>query len=445
MTSEHTETVNSSASSCDYDVLIAGGGMVGASLAAILAAGVPSLRIAIVERFPGNEKTRNEKAGNKQLGNTEFGSQKSAESLWQPSFDARATALSSGSVAIFERIGLWPKISQHACAITAVHVSQRSHWGSTLMQAREHAMPALGYVVENAWLGRSLLAHLQTFPNITIISPAQVIAVKPAASDAIVDIEADGVLKSLRVQLCVIADGADSTLAKRLGMSSEITDYAQTAIIATIATQKPHDGVAYERFTDTTPLAMLPLDNGPGGEHRSALVLTLPDEEFPTWRDADDVEFLRLLQQRFGQRLGRLLKVGSRSIYPLRLACANEQVRSHIVVLGNAAHSLHPVAGQGFNLALRDADALAKALSDALRIGKSGGELSVLLAYAGHQQRDQQRTILFSDGLPKLFAKPQLQLLAGRVLGLVGLDLALPVQREFVRFAAGLAGREARP
>jgi len=424
----------------DYDVLIAGGGMVGASLAAILAAGVPSLRIAIVEQFPGNKKP-----GNKAAGNKEPSEKKSAEPVWQPSFDARATALSSGSVAIFQRIGLWPKISPYACAITAVHVSQRSHWGSTLMQAHEHALQALGYVVENAWLGRNLLAHLQTSPNITIISPAQVVAVKPAAHDAIVDIETDGELKSLRVQLCVIADGADSALAKRLGMTSEIAAYAQTAIIATIATQKLHNGIAYERFTDTTPLAMLPLDDAPGGQHRSALVLTLPDEELPMWRDADDVKFLRLLQQRFGQRLGRFLKVGSRSIYPLRLACVNEQVRSHIVVLGNAAHSLHPVAGQGFNLALRDADALTEALGGARQAGKSCGELSVLLAYAERQQRDQQRTILFSDGLPKLFAKPQLQLLAGRVLGLVGLDLALPVQREFVRFAAGLAGREARP
>lgn len=410
----------------DYDVLIAGGGMVGASLAAILAAGIPALRVAIVERFPANK----EAAG---------------ESPWQPSFDARATALSSGSVAIFERIGVWPQIARHACAITSVHVSQRRHWGSTLMQAREHALPALGYVVENAWLGRSLLGRLRSLPNVCIISPAQVAAIRPAEHDAVVDIDIGEQRKSLRVQLCVIADGADSALAKRLGMTSQITEYAQTAIIATIATQKPHGGIAYERFTATSPLAMLPLPDAPGGEHRSALVLTLPDDELPVWRDASDVDFVRLLQQRFGQRLGRLLKVGSRSIYPLRLTCANEQARAHLIVLGNAAHSLHPVAGQGFNLALRDADALTEVVSGALRSGKSCGDLGVLLSYSERQQRDQKRTILFSDGLPKLFAQPQLQMVAGRVLGLVGLDLMMPAQRAFVRFAAGLAGREARP
>jgi 2-octaprenyl-6-methoxyphenol hydroxylase/2-octaprenylphenol hydroxylase len=409
------------AAQTDYDVLIAGGGMVGASLAAILAAGIPSLRVAIVERFPAGE------------------------SPWQPSFDARATALSSGSVSIFERIGVWSQIAQHACAITAVHVSQRGHWGSTLMQAHEHGMPALGYVVENAWLGRSLLARLRALSNVTIISPAQVAAIKPAGYDAVVDIDTGEERKSLRVQLCVIADGADSALAKRLGMTSEISEYAQTAIIATVATQKPHAGIAYERFTDTSPLAMLPLEDAPGGEHRSALVLTLRDDELPAWRDAGDAEFLRLLQQRFGQRLGRLVKIGSRSIYPLRLTCVSEQARAHIIVLGNAAHSLHPVAGQGFNLALRDADALTEVVSGALRGGKSCGDLALLLSYVERQQRDQQRTILFSDGLPKLFAQPQLQMIAGRVLGLVGLDLVMPAQRAFVRFAAGLAEREARP
>lgn len=409
------------AAQTDYDVLIAGGGMVGASLAAILAAGIPALRVAIVERFPAGE------------------------SPWQPSFDARATALSSGSVAIFERIGVWSQIAQHACAITSVHVSQRGHWGSTLMQAHEHALPALGYVVENAWLGRSLLARLRSMPNVSIISPAQVTAIWPTEQDAVVDIDIGEERKSLRVQLCVIADGADSALAKRLGMTSEITEYTQTAIIATIATQKPHGGIAYERFTDTSPLAMLPLPDAPGGEHRSALVLTLPDDELPAWRDAGDADFVRLLQQRFGQRLGRLLKVGSRSIYPLRLTCANEQARAHIIVLGNAAHSLHPVAGQGFNLALRDADALTEAISGALRSDKSCGDLALLLSYIERQQRDQKRTILFSDGLPKLFAQPQLQMIAGRVLGLVGLDLVMPAQRAFVRFAAGLAERESRP
>jgi len=405
----------------DFDILIAGGGMVGAGLAALLAGARPAARIGIVERFPAGE------------------------SPWQPSFDTRATALSSGSVAIFQRIGLWPRLREQACAISSVHVSQRGHWGSTTLHAHEHGMDALGYVVENAWLGRCLLAYLRGCANVSILSPAQVQTLKSGEACAQVAIERDGKSEILTAQLCVIADGADSALSRALGITSRAVQYQQTAIIATVATQRPHNGVAYERFTDTTPLAMLPLNDAVGGEHRSALVLTLPDEDIAEWRDASDDQFLKLLQQRFGQRLGKLLKVGSRTSYPLRLTQSDEQARANIVVLGNAAHSLHPVAGQGFNLALRDADALTEILSGAIAAGKSCGDAGVLASYQQRQQQDQQRTILFSDGLPKLFALPQLPMIAGRVAGLVGLDLLMPAQKAFVRFAAGLGGREARP
>ena len=156
----------------DFDVMIAGGGMVGASLAVMFAASAPALKIAIVERFPADQSSEGEIA-------------------WQPSFDARATALSSGSEAIFRRMGIWQQIAQNACAISTVHVSQRGHWGSVSLQAHEHGVQALGYIVENAWLGRVLLAHLRALPAVSIISPAKVAAIVPANANAGAD--ADGV------------------------------------------------------------------------------------------------------------------------------------------------------------------------------------------------------------------------------------------------------------
>mgnify|MGYP000002835437 FL=1 len=409
----------------DYDVLIAGGGMVGASLALSLHKHSPGqLKIAVVESFPLPP-----------LSDT--------GPSYRPSFDARSTALSYGSRQIFENLELWSTLESHVADILNIQVSDRGHFGSALMHCGELEWPALGYVIENAWLGNVLLNHLRRHTNVQFISPASVEAVTPMAAKVQLDLQAEGGETSCSASLLVIADGADSGLCQRLGIHRRVDEYAQTAVIANIATELPHGGTAYERFTAEGPIAMLPLLPDEQGQSRSALVWTFPEDDADAAMNWTDEDFLARLQQQFGHRLGRLLKVGQRVAFPLRLSFAEEQVRRNIVVMGNAAHSLHPVAGQGFNLALRDADALAQRVAAAVAQGLSAGELSVLQGYLRSQHTDQQVTTLFSDRLTKLFSNRQPVLSLARNMGLVMLDASKPIKSRFTARAAGvIKGRD---
>ncbi len=216
--------------------------------------------------------------------------------------------------------------------------------------------------------------------------------------------------------------------------------YGQHALVANVSFSKSHGNCAYERFTDEGPLALLPLLAGPAGEERSALVWTLPPQRAETLQAAGDEEFTAALQDRFGYRLGRIEQVGERSIYPLSLVQSTEQVRRNVVVMGNAAHALHPVAGQGFNLALRDVVELSRVLAAAVADKQSPGDLSVLEQYQLRQRADQEKTITFSDQVPALFMHADPAIGLGRDLALAGMDVLPVLKREFVRHAAGMAG-----
>lgn len=409
----------------DVDVLIAGGGMVGASLALSLhhhSGG--RLRVAVVESFPLPPLS-------------DSGPQ------YRPSFDARSTALSFGSRQILEELGLWQTLEGHVADISRIQVSDRGHFASVLMRAEELGWPALGYVIENAWLGNVLLNTLRRHTSVEFISPARVAEVELRAGGVTVGLEAGGEQQCCKASLLVVADGAESGLCERLGIHRRVDEYAQTAIIANIATEGAHGGLAFERFTAEGPLAMLPLPSDEQGLSRSALVWTFPQGEAEAAMAWSDEVFLARLQDQFGQRLGRLLKVGQRVAFPLRLSFAEEQVRRNIVVMGNAAHSLHPVAGQGFNLALRDADALARQLASAQCSGCSPGDLAVLQGYLRSQRIDQQLTTLFSDRLTKLFSNRQPVLSLARNMGLLMLDTSAPLKSRFTARAAGvIKGRD---
>jgi ubiquinone biosynthesis UbiH/UbiF/VisC/COQ6 family hydroxylase len=223
-----------------------------------------------------------------------------------------------------------------------------------------------------------------------------------------------------------------------LGIHIESTDYAHTAIIANITTSEPHHGKAYERFTDNGPMALLPMLSIEKNQYRSALIWTMPHAEAVELMSVSDDVFLQKLQMRFGYRQGQFTAVGQRHAYPLMLSVATEQVRQHIAVLGNAAHSLHPVAGQGFNLALRDVNALCKVLNEAYELSLSIGELEQLQKYFSAQKNDQQLTTLFSDVLPQLFSRPQRVIKMGRGFGLVSLEVLPHLKSSFVRFATGM-------
>jgi 2-octaprenyl-6-methoxyphenol hydroxylase len=386
---------------------IVGGGLVGASLALALQKGAKQRgwSIELIEPFePGNE--------------------------YQPSYDARSTALSYGTRLIYQRLGVWDQIAERAEPIFDIHVSDRGRAGATRLNADSQRVPALGYVVENAWIGHCLWQALDD-QVVTRHCPAEVERMQPQAGGYRLTLT-DGL--SLDCELAILADGGRSALREQLGIAVRRTPYDQSALIANVTPGTPHGGQAFERFTDEGPMALLPLQ-----DNRCALVWTRPDKDAARLATLPESEFLSELQQAFGYRLGGFQQVGARHLYPLVLIEAEEQVRSGLVVLGNAAHSLHPIAGQGYNLSLRDTEALAAALlSSSARLG----DLSVLQNYHRQQRADQRLTVGFSDRLTQLFGDSARLSVAGRNLGLLGLDLLPSAKTWFARQAMGLGVRE---
>jgi 2-octaprenyl-6-methoxyphenol hydroxylase len=403
----------------NYDVVIAGGGMVGASLALQLSHySAAKLSVLVVERFPLSSKS---------------------DALhYSPSFDARSTALSYSSRLILEGLGIWSMLSRHIADISTIHVSERGSFGSTTMDNQSVGWPALGHVVENAWLGQVLMAALQKQSNVEFMAPAKVAEIEPRLGKVDLLIEQANKQQAVTAQLAIIADGANSVLSQKLGIQTQITDYRQTALIANVSFNEPHRGCAYERFTHQGPMALLPLTDDELGQPRSALVWSLPHDEADHLLACDEAEFLSVLQQRFGHRQGQFCRVGERFCYPLQRQESVEQVRSGVVVMGNAAHSIHPVAGQGFNLALRDCARLSRLLVEANQNNQPLGDLKLLQEYYQYQHSDQRKTIGFSDRLPVLFSQQQLPMSILRSMGLGLLDIAPTVKSQFIYQAAGL-------
>lgn len=390
------------------DLAIIGGGLVGASLALALQgeARKRGWRIALIEPFAPGEG-------------------------YQPSYDARSTALSYGSRLIYEGLGLWPALAEQATAIRQIHVSDRGRFAAARLSAEEEGVPALGYVVENAWLGHCLWQALDA-EVIQWRCPAQVERMEALPDGYRLTLDDETLIDC---SLAVLADGGRSSLREQLGIAVQQRPYDQTALIANITPARAHDGEAFERFTDSGPLALLPLS-----DNRCALVWTHPSRDAARLLKLDERAFLAELQAAFGYRLGALRQVGARVPYPLVLVEAAEQVRANLVVLGNAAHSLHPIAGQGFNLSLRDVRALADTV---LASSAPLGDLATLQRYASAQAGDQAFTVGFSDQVTRLFSTDQPLLAAGRNLGLLGLELLPPAKRWFARQAMGMGTRGA--
>ena len=363
---------------------------------------------------------------------------------YSPSFDARSTALSWSSRKIFQVIDIWSQLERQAAAIRQIHVSDRGHIGQTRIDAQEAGVEALGYVVENSCLG-SVLLHRAADSDIRLCGSTKVTDIKPLAESMQLTIEnqqqdaATGT--QINSKLLIIADGAGSASAQKLGIQQHSKPYGHSALIANISLQDSHRGIAYERFTDQGPMAMLPLTNF-DKRPRAALVWTQPTELTERLMDADKSSFLNALQHRFGFRMGQLIGLGDRVSYPLALTTTEEQVRRRLVVIGNAAHSLHPVAGQGFNLSLRDIAALAETLANCPEDGDIGA-LENLQQYATQQAADQRRTIMLSDSLPKLFGLSSSAVALGRNSGLLLMDMIPPLRNNFARLGMGLGSPQA--
>lgn len=410
-----------------YDVLIIGGGLVGASLLCALESAINQhgLRVAMVETHAIDEAVDTST-------NALSGSPPSSP----PSYDARASALSYGTRLIYDELGLWPDLDPFATAILDIQVSDRGHFGSTRLNHQQESVPALGYVVENYRLGEVLLKRLKSYRDqgrVEVLSPAQVQSLQPLPdSEMKVVIRQGEEFVEKVASLVVLADGGRSRLMEKLGISRKHYDYEQYALVANVSLDKPHNGVAYERFAGRGPMALLPLC-----ADRSALVWTVPTDEINDRMSMDDETFLSTLQEKFGYRAGRFTKVGMRESYPLALSVAREQVRPGLVVLGNAAHSMHPVAGQGYNLAIRDTMALAGNITESLRQAIAPGSLSRLLQYVEEQKSDQKMTLDFCDGLVKLFSRQELPVVLARNLGLSCLDMSRELKGRFARKAMG--------
>jgi 2-polyprenyl-6-methoxyphenol 4-hydroxylase len=397
-----------------FDITIVGGGMVGLSLALLLAA-QRRWKILVLESQSVTGETVPE---------------------YSASFDARSTALSWSSCCIFQQLGIWQKIEQHAQAISSIHVSDRGHFGMTRLEAEEAGVDALGYVVENSWLGAVLMQQVAE-ADVCLQGNTAISAITPKAESMQLEIDVNGQLQQINSQLLIVADGADSTCAKMLGINQHRKAYDHSAIIANICLDQAHNKVAYERFTDQGPMALLPLTDFKNS-HRCALVWTQPSEQATQLMAADDGAFLEALQTGFGHRLGSFKQVGERVSYPLALTTSEEQVRSRLVVAGNAAHSLHPVAGQGFNLSLRDIDCLARCLKDQPNKADIGA-LEPLLDYQRQRDKDQRNTLMFTDNLSKLFGLTSPAIALGRNSGLLMMDLVPTLRNQFAHFGMGTA------
>ncbi|GGC62729.1 2-octaprenyl-6-methoxyphenyl hydroxylase [Marinobacter halophilus] len=405
----------------DTDLIIAGGGLAGATLALALARVVPELRVTVVESFPLSPEALPED--------------------YQPSYDARSTALAWGSRLIFEELGLWSALSEHATPIHHIHVSDRGRFGATRLNAQDHGQSALGYVADNRWMGLCLMRALLA-TEVSWQAPAEVVGMTNTPSGVSVRIRKDGEEHSLTGQCLVVADGGRSSLREQLGFVTRSEDYGQHALIANVSTAEPHRFTAFERFTEAGPMALLPHGSPARAENQSALVWTLTDSALEQVLALSDEDKCRKLQERFGWRLGRFTRIGECHHYPLKLITVDEAVRPGVALVGNAAHALHPVAGQGFNLALRGLITLVEQFRRAVTEGIALGDLAILGEYQRLHRQDWQQTVQFSDSLIRIFGQSLPPLALARDTGLVGLDLVPGAKRWFARKAMGTGGRK---
>jgi 2-octaprenyl-6-methoxyphenol hydroxylase len=400
----------------DYDVVIVGGGMVGASLA--LALIHTPLRILVIEAF-------------------------APESGDQPSFDERTTALGNGSRQVFEALGVWERLAPAAAPIRRIHVSDAGHFGFARLDAGEFGQAAMGYVVPNRVIGRELWGALRRAARIDVRMPARVTRVAPAADVAAVEFTDDRGAQCVTARLVVAADGAQSLVRAAAGIEATRDDYGQTAIIAGLRTDRADDGTAYERFTSAGPMALLPLKLPLAG-HWRALVWAAQPDDAAALLALDEAAFRARWQAAFGWRAGRALQLGHRVAYPLALVRAGAGIAPRAVLLGNASQSLHPVAGQGFNLGLRDAAALAELLAEVARARGDAGAPALLERYATARAADREGVVRFTDGLVRGFSDARAGRATLRNLGLLAFDLLPPAKRALSRVSFGFGGASPR-
>jgi 2-octaprenyl-6-methoxyphenol hydroxylase len=370
-----------------YDIAIIGGGPVGSALA--LALKNSKLSVCVIEARPAD----------------------------QPCSDARALALSCGSRLLLERLGVWSQMKD-VSGIRTIHISQKQSFGRAVLRATEMKVPELGYVLPYPVLQDALTAALQHSPVITIYG-ASVTQLAGESEHAVISYQQNDIVHTLHARLAVVSDGG-KLLAQQFPPAYH--DYGQSALITHVTCAAPKADTAFERFTPQGPVALLPYKDG------YEIVWTAPHERAEEMLGWDDAQFLSELHQHFGDRVGEFLTVGTRSCYPLGLKKAPDQSpMPHTVLLGNAAQTMHPVAGQGFNLGLRDAWDLAQVILDSAVPGSQ----EMLAAYRSRRRLDREAGIRFTDSLVRLFSNDLPVIGAARAATLTALD-CLPFAKRFV-------------
>lgn len=338
--------------------------------------------------------------------------------------DGRALALSYGTRQVLEQLGVWPLLDMAVTAIETIHVSQQKGFGRTVLKAHEHDLPALGYVVSYGALMQALDARIEQSPagiNIQYQVPVTGLDIHASATDIQYSLT-DGALQRLSTPLAVIADGGRS-LEAIPGLVRETKHYGHDALVGLVQTEQPHRNIAYERFTPRGPMALLP--NG----QQFSLVWTGEQHYIDEIAALDDAAFLQALHEAFGDRVGKFLHIGKRFKFPLKLSKLGQTFPAHCVVIGNAAQTMHPVAGQGFNVGIRDAAVLAKNLASTPE--NEWGAAHRLTEYHQSRQRDTGRGLQFTDFLVNVFSNDLagVGLLRGAGLGALSM---LPMARRFL-------------
>lgn len=378
----------------EHDLLIVGGGPVGATLA--LALQCKGIDATVLE----------------------------ARACGAAHHDQRALALSYGSILILERLGLWAGLKPKATAIDTIHVSQRGSLGRSLLKAEDHGQPALGYVLSYGDLSAALDGAIQQFPGIQVHYEAEALAIRPNREAAQVEYRYQAQTYSSKSRMAVLADGGRS-LADIPGLERETKHYGHDALVSKVSCELPHDNIAYERFTPAGPVALLP-----NGDRDFSLVWTGKAEEVQALLALDDVAFLEALHTHFGDRVGRFLTVGKRLSFPLKLSYLKPVTAPHLAVIGNAAQTMHPVAGQGFNVGMRDAWELAQLLAQTPL--DEWGMDGMMQAYQASRKADTRGGLLFTDFLVNVFSNDIVGLRKIRSLGLGLLDMVPLVKQHLV-------------
>lgn len=393
------------------DLIIHGGGLAGNTFALALAK--TGLQIAVIEPFPASNQQRTV-------------------------LESRTIALSHGARRIYEGIGLWSILEPYCTPIKHIHVSDKGHFGMTRIHASEQHMPALGYVLQIAEVNRLLGERMREHDNIHFICPASISSAVLVNAQWQVTVKTTAATPILMTaDLLVAADGGLSPLRQMAGLSIEEKDYQQTAVVTSIQLNRSHRNIAYERFIAEGPIALLPV-----AQDVCAAVITVKNDKLEAWTGLSDEAFLQRLQQIFGYRLGRFETIGPRVNYPLKLLTTETQIAPHFVLIGNAAHVMHPVAAQSFNLSVRDIAVLAELIVKAQETGQSIADPALLDEYFKLRTVDQQRTVRFTDSLIEVFARPAWAL--PRSIAMTGLDMVPPLKTLLGKYGAGTLGKLSR-